>query len=110
MKIAALIDDLFFSSKISEVAKQTGASVVFCRSAESVPPDADRILLDLNASAFDAVEAIRGLAKSHKAPITAYLSHVQTELAERAAAAGATEVLPRSTFVQRLPALFGRVS
>jgi CheY-like chemotaxis protein len=110
MKIAALIDDLFFSSKISEVAKQTGASVVFCRRAESVPPDADRILVDLNASAFDAVEAIRRLATSHKAPITAYFSHLQAELAQRAVDAGVTEVLPRSAFVQRLPALLGRVS
>lgn len=106
MKIAALVDDLFFSSKISEVARQTGSTLAFCRSAASVPPDADRICVDLNASTFDPVDAIRRLAASHKAPITAYLSHVQTELAQQAAAAGAGEVLPRSVFVQRLPTLF----
>lgn len=106
MKIAALIDDLFFSSKLSEVARQTGASVVFCRSADAVPADADRICVDLNASSFDPLEALRQLASSRKAPITAYLSHVQTELAQHASEAGAAEVLPRSVFVQRLPAMF----
>ena len=105
MKIAALVDDLFFSSKIAEVARQTGGEVVFCRTADAVPADADRICVDLNASAFDALEAIRRLTSTHKAPITAYLSHVQTELAQRAAACGA-EVLPRSAFVHRLPSLF----
>jgi hypothetical protein len=32
----------------------------------------------------------------------AFLSHVQTELAAQARAAGATEVLPRSVFTQNL--------
>jgi DNA-binding NarL/FixJ family response regulator len=105
MKIAALVDDLFFKSKIAEVARQTGAAVVFCQSAESVPPDADRICVDLNAGTFDALDAIRVLASTHKAPVIAYLSHVQTELARQAAAAGAREVMPRSAFVQRLPLL-----
>jgi len=105
MKVAALVDDLFFSSKISEVAKHAGATVAFCRSAESVPSDADRICVDLNATSFDAVEAVRWLAANHRAPITAYLSHVQTELGRRAVEAGAAEVLPRSAFVQQLPML-----
>src|SRR5262245_534288 len=105
MKIAALVDDLFFKSKIAEVARQTGAEVVFCQSAEAVPADADRICVDLNAVAFYALEAIRILASTHRAPVIAYLSHVQTELARQAAAAGAKEVMPRSAFVQRLPAL-----
>ena len=105
MKIAALVDDLFFSSKISEVAKQTGASVVFCRSAGSVPLDADRICVDLNATSFDALETAKWLVLNHRAPITAYLSHVQTELSRQAQAAGVQEVLSRSVFVQRLPTL-----
>jgi DNA-binding NarL/FixJ family response regulator len=105
MKIAALVDDLFFKSKIAEVARQTGGEVVFCHSAESVPRDADRICVDLNAVAFDALEAVRILTSTHKAPVIAYLSHVQTELARQATAAGAAEVMPRSAFVQRLPSL-----
>ena len=102
MKIAALVDDLLFSSKIAEVARQVGATVVFCKSPGSVPLDVDRICVDLNATGFDALEAVKWLVLNHRAPITTYLSHVQTELARQAEAAGASEVLSRSVFVQRL--------
>ena len=102
MKIAALVDDLFFSSKISETAKQLNSEVVFCRSAESVPLDAARICVDLNAASFDALAEIRKLRTVHRAPIVAFLSHVQVDLKREAEEAGATEVIPRSAFVQRL--------
>ncbi|HYR90236.1 MAG TPA: hypothetical protein VE422_39550 [Terriglobia bacterium] len=103
MKIAVLVDDLFFSSKISATAKQVGAEVVLCRSAEGVPPDADRICVDLNASTFDAIGEIRRLKGAHSTPIVAFLSHVQVDLKRRAEEAGADEVMPRSAFTQRLP-------
>jgi DNA-binding NarL/FixJ family response regulator len=105
MKIAALVDDLFFSSKIAATAKQAGSEVVFCRSAEAAPPDAGRICVDLNATTFDAIAEIVKLKATHSAPIVAYLSHVQADLKRRAEEAGADTVLPRSAFVERLPAL-----
>lgn len=105
MKIAALVDDLFFTSKISATAKQAGAEVVFCRSAENVPADAGRICVDLNASMFDPINEIRKIKATRAAPIVAYLSHVQVDLKRRAEEAGADEVIPRSMFVQRLPEL-----
>jgi len=55
MKIAALVDDLFFSSKISATAKQLGSQIVFCRSAEDVPQEVSRICVDLNSTAFDSI-------------------------------------------------------
>ena len=103
MKIAALVDDLFFSSKISGTAKQVGSQVVFCRSAETAPPDAGRICVDLNATTFDPVAEIRKLKAAHSAPIVAYLSHVQVDLKRQAEEAGADEVIARSAFVGRLP-------
>ena len=102
MRVAAFVDDLFFSSKISATAKQLNSEVVFCRSAESVPSDAARIFVDLNAASFDALAEIRKLRPAHKAPIVAFLSHVQVDLKLKAEEAGATEVIPRSVFVQRL--------
>jgi len=102
MKVAVLVDDLFFSSKISASSKHVGAEVVFCRTAAGVPPDVGRICVDLNASTFDAVEEIRKLKASHSVPILAYVSHVQTDLKRRAEEAGASEVMARSTFVERL--------
>ncbi|PYS55918.1 MAG: hypothetical protein DMG13_01630 [Acidobacteria bacterium] len=102
MKIAVLVDDLFFSSKISAASKHVGSEVVFCRTAGGVPADVSRICVDLNASTFNPVEEIRKLKASHSAPILAYFSHVQVELKRRAEEAGATEVMARSAFVERL--------
>src|SRR5206468_3502127 len=84
MKIAVLVDDLFFSSKISATAKQAGSEIVVCRSAESVPPDAGRVCVDLNASTFDPIAEVRKLKAAHSAPIVAYLSHVQVDLKRKA--------------------------
>jgi CheY-like chemotaxis protein len=109
MKTAVLVDDLFFSSKISATAKQIGAQIVLCRSAQGVPSDADRICVDLNATTFDGLGEIRKLKSTHAAPIIAYLSHVQVDLKKQAEEAGATEVLPRSAFVQRLAAILSDV-
>jgi CheY-like chemotaxis protein len=102
MKIGALVDDLFFRSKIAATAKEVGADVTFCSSAETVPADAEKILIDLNATAFDPVEEIRKLQSTRKTTMVAFLSHVQVELKQRAEAAGATDVIPRSVFTQRL--------
>jgi hypothetical protein len=105
MKVAALVDDLFFSSKISSTAEKLGTEVVFCRSAERVPPDASRICVDLNATTFDPVAEIKKIRAATDAPVFAFLSHIQVELRRKAEEAGAAEVMPRSIFVQRLPEL-----
>jgi len=110
MKIAALVDDMFFASKISATARQTGCELVFCRNTESVPPDTNRILVDLNSTTFDPVREIQKLKArggAAGAPIIAYLSHVQVELQQMAQQAGADEVISRSAFVQRLPEILG---
>ncbi|PYS31783.1 MAG: response regulator [Acidobacteria bacterium] len=109
MKIAVLIDDLFFSSKISATAQHVGSEVVLCRTAEGVPPDAARICVDLNASTFDPIEEIRKLKAGHSRPIVAFLSHVQVDLKRKAEEAGADEVMPRSAFAQRLPEILGKM-
>jgi len=41
-------------------------------------------------------------------PIVGFLSHVQTDLAEKARAAGCTEVLPRSQFTAKLADILSR--
>ena len=105
MKIAALVDDLFFSSKISATAKQLGSQIVFCRSVEDVRQEVSRICVDLNSTAFDSISEIKKLKRTHLSPIVAFVSHVQVDLKRRAEEAGATEVIPRSKFVERLPEL-----
>jgi hypothetical protein len=59
----------------------------------------------LNSAGPPAFEAIRA-AKAHPGVrVLAFVSHVDTDLADLAVKAGADEVLPRSRFAAQLPAL-----
>ena len=65
------------------------------------------VLVDLNArqGALEAVERLAAAGNAQKdgaQHIIAFLSHVQTELAEKARAAGCRQVLPRSKFTAEL--------
>jgi DNA-binding NarL/FixJ family response regulator len=106
----ALIDDLFFLAKVRETAKHTGVALetastgdAFEKAAAASP--AALLLVDLNArqGALEAVErlcAANGTGNPRR--VIAFLSHVQTDLAERARSAGCADVMPRSKFTQNL--------
>ena len=67
----------------------------------------DLIIVDLEGLGFDGVEALLALRDVPEAggiPRLAYGSHVDAERLAAAAAAGATEVMPRSRFVRELRA------
>ena len=109
----ALIDDLFFLAKLQETAKHTGVTLTTASNSEQLlkaaaESPAALILVDLNAKpgALDAVEKLcapNGPGKPRR--VIAFLSHVQTDLAARAVAAGCHEVMPRSQFTQNLAAI-----
>lgn len=108
-RVIALIDDLFFQVRLAETARQVGIELKVVTTAEALAEEARNaaglVVIDLNARA-DAIGAIETLrAAGNAAPIVAFLSHVQTELAERARAAGCREVMPRSKFTQNLAAI-----
>jgi DNA-binding NarL/FixJ family response regulator len=120
--VLALVDDIFFQARISATAKQVGVELKMFGAVEAlvaaaVPVDVspsntakkcELIVIDLNARA-DAIGALERLRDAgNQTPIVAFLSHVQTELAERARAAGCAEVMPRSKFTQDLAAILGR--
>jgi len=107
-----LIDDLFFQAKLFETAKQTGTTLETVATGEQLlkaaaASPAALVIVDLNAR-HGALEAIEGLALNaggNPRRVIAFLSHVQTELAERARAAGCQDVMPRSKFTQNLAAI-----
>ena len=116
-KILAVVEDIFFLAKIHQTARQLGIAV------ESVAPDALRekltqdgasaILLDLNHRSGKAIAVLEGLKDNPATrPITivAFLSHVQTDLAQAAHAAGCERVMARSAFSQQLPMLLRELS
>ena len=106
----ALIDDLFFLAKVHETAKHTGVTLETAATGEQLlkaaaGSPAALILVDLNAKqgALDAVERIcEANGQGSPRRVIAFLSHVQTDLAERARRAGCQDVMPRSKFTQNL--------
>lgn len=116
-RILAVVEDIFFLAKIQGTARQLGITV------ESVTPDALQsslvydgecaILLDLNHRSGKAIAVLEGLKNNpvtQSVPVVAFLSHVQTDLAQVARAAGCDRVMARSTFSQQLPALLRELS
>lgn len=66
------------------------------------------VILDLNHSSGRSVElarAIKANPATRNVRVLGFLSHVQSELAVAARAAGCDVVLARSAFVQQLPQL-----
>ena len=111
--IIAVVDDMFFASKIRAVAEAVGAEISFPRTPEALIEKAREtkprlILVDLHnqrvdprllASELKSDEELRGIR------LVGFFSHVQTELQRSALAAGFDQVLPRSQFSRNLPEL-----
>jgi|SRR5579871_2986313 len=116
-RVLAVVNDLFFSVKLSEAAKRNGLALEFVKEGEQVLEKAGEnpslIIFDLN---FDAVQPLELITQLKAAPATksisliGYLSHVQVELKQKAQEAGCDMVMARSAFSQNLPVIFKRHS
>jgi DNA-binding NarL/FixJ family response regulator len=108
-RVAALIDDLFFQLKVAETAKQLGIEFKVASSPDALltllEPPTRLVIVDLNSrnQPVATIERLRATQKELR--VVAFLSHVQTELAAQARAAGCLEVMPRSVFTQNLAAI-----
>jgi PleD family two-component response regulator len=108
--IIAVVDDMFFVSKIRAVAEAVGVEISFPRSQEALLQKAREtkprlIVVDLHNRKIDA-NALANELKSHEElcdiRLLGFFSHVQTELQRNAIAAGFGEVIPRSVFARDL--------
>jgi len=108
--VTAVVDDMFFISKIRETGKALGMIVNFPRNldalratlAEDVPV---MILVDLHHQKMDAVQLASELKANETVkdiPLLGFFAHVQADLQRRAVQAGYDEVLPRSIFFRDL--------
>lgn len=113
------IEDLFFTAKINEVAKQQGVKVAFMKPEKDVVAHLAElhdhehpslIVFDLNNAAAKPLTLIPKLkAKLKKGTsILGFLSHLQGDLKQKAMEAGCHTVMPRSAFSQNLPNLLRR--
>jgi CheY-like chemotaxis protein len=108
--VIAVVDDLFFASKIRGTGEQVGTRVQFVRSiAAAIEKARDEapalIIVDLNASCCAVLELARALKTDDSlagVPLLGFFSHIQTELQQAAIAAGYDRVMPRSAFTNNL--------
>ena len=108
--VLAVVDDLFFASKIRGTAEQAGVNVKFARNADAMLNAArrdqpDLIIFDLNSersNPADLARQLKGDEQLRSIPLLGFFSHVQTELQQQAQEAGIDQVIPRSVFAKYL--------
>ena len=113
--VLVAVDDLFFSSKITETAKQLGIPLQFARSQDEVIARAltDKpalIIVDLNSTRCKPIETIGQIKEDpdlRHIPVVGFLSHIQADLKVKATMVGCDRVLPRSVFTTNLPKILG---
>ena len=105
-EVLALTDDLFFSSKISTTADLCDVPIQIVATQEGLIQKAKEkntklIIVDLNGlntQSLKTIQQLKTTANTSHIPILAYYSHIQTDLQKKSREAGATWIIPRSTF------------
>ena len=102
-KILVVMSDLFFSAKINDCAKRLGMVAEFVKdrtlALEKIKAGPALVIFDLNCATADPLELIGAAAGI---PTIGFVSHVQTELRQKAVARGCGVVVARSAFAQNL--------
>lgn len=116
-RVLAVVNDLFFSVKLSEAAKRAGLALEFVKDPGQVLDKAKTrpqlIVFDLNFDSAAPVELIgklKGDPATKPISLIGYLSHLQGELKQEAQQAGCDMVMARSAFSQNMLAIFKRHS
>ena len=116
-RVLAVVNDLFFSVKLTEAAKRAGMGLEFAKEFDQVLEKAKTrpslLVLDLNFDAAQPLDLIRELKASPETKgvrLLGYLSHIQADLKQQAQEAGCDMVLARSAFSQNMPQIFRRHS
>lgn len=107
--VVAMVRDLIFVSKIQSTGQAVSAPVLVVDSVMALQAAlADNpvrlLIVDLGMSSHDSIQAVAAASRHRPRPkVVAFFAHVQPELAEMAARAGADVVVPRSKFSMDLP-------
>src|SRR5215510_3464084 len=111
--IIAVVDDMFFASKIRAVAEALGVEISFPRNKELLiqklhDAKPDLVLVDLHNQRIDAVSLAAELKADeslNEVRLLGFFSHVEVELQRSALSAGFDEVIPRSVFARDLASI-----
>ena len=108
--IIAIVDDMFFKSKIRAVAEAVGTEISFPRNKDALFQKAREakpqlIIVDLHNEKIEPATLATELKADEELrtiPLLGFFSHVHTELQRNAIAAGFDQVIPRSVFARDL--------
>jgi CheY-like chemotaxis protein len=110
-RVAALIGDLLFGSKVQSALQAAGHEVDLISGAVEAWDEVggiDLLVIDLTSPDVDGVELFETLAMGgelHGVRTLGFFAHVQPEVRERALAAGFDLVVPRSRMAREGPQL-----
>ena len=109
-EVVAILEDVFMTTKIREVATKQEQDVRFVRDLigwekRLTGPSPNLVLVDLTAESLKPMELIQRVKAQSEwsaAHVLAYASHSRAELMEEANLAGADSVLAKSDVAARL--------
>lgn len=106
--VVHFIQDMLFTSKLREVAKQTGVSVQAVRDPAALAAaarEAKLVIVDLRLPrALEALEALQA-DPAATAQRVGFIDHEKTEVMDAARARGCTQVMAKGQFANALPKL-----
>jgi CheY-like chemotaxis protein len=114
-RVAALIPDLLFGSKVKAALETAGHEVDLIAGEVEAWDEVggiDVLVVDLTTEDFDGVGVYETLATGgelHGVSTLAFFAHVEPEVRERALAAGFDQVVPRSRMAREGPELVDRL-
>ena len=106
--VLALVDDLFWRTKIDHAVKSASSKITFISDPAELsgadPQNVGMLLVDLalKKEPFDAITKLKKSAKTKTIPVVGYYEHVRKDLQQKGNQAGCDEVLPRSAFSEKL--------
>jgi CheY-like chemotaxis protein len=115
-RVAALIPDLLFGSKVQAALEAAGHEVDLITGAVEAWDEiggVDVLVVDLTTDDVDGIELVETLATGgelHAVRTLGFFAHVQPEVRERALAAGFDQVVPRSRMAREGAELVGRLA
>ncbi|HSB28829.1 MAG TPA: response regulator [Pyrinomonadaceae bacterium] len=114
-KLIAIVDDMFFASKIRATAEALGVEIAFPRTIENAlakihETQPDLVVVDLHNQRFDPLAFVSELKRNTELkfiPVLGFFSHVEVGLQSQAMDHGFDNVIPRSVFARDLGAIIG---
>jgi hypothetical protein len=106
--VAAYIPNLMDRSRVAAAAEALGLAVEFAPTAADLDRSADLILVDLGRPGI--IDALAAAPPDKTGRSIGFASHVDRDLLRRGREVGCDQVLARSAFFGRLPAILAAAS